>query len=83
MKLMISEEQIRNKLFDEFIKPTNQNKNFIGIEIEIPILNLDKKAVNFDVVHEIIFLRVSVVVLLEYIRKPVFLIQMPVSMNHM
>ena len=50
---MIDEEIIRNKLYAEFIKPTNQKKNFIGIEIEIPIINLDKKAVDFDVVHEI------------------------------
>ena len=48
---MINEERIRDKLYEEFIKPTNQDKNFIGIEIEIPIINLDKKAVDFDVVH--------------------------------
>ena len=50
---MINEERIRDKLYEEFIKPTNQDKNFIGIEIEIPIINLDKKAVDFDVVHTI------------------------------
>ena len=50
---MISEETVRNKLFDEFIKPTEQKKNFIGVEIEIPIINLDKKAVDFDVVHKV------------------------------
>ena len=50
---MISHEQVRKRLFDEFIKPTDQKKDFIGIEIEIPIVNLDKKAVDFDVVHEI------------------------------
>lgn len=44
---------IRNKLYEEFIKPTNQKKDFIGIEIEIPIINLDKKAVNFDIVHKV------------------------------
>ena len=53
MVLMINEERIRDKLYEEFIKPTNQDKNFIGIEIEIPIINLDKKAVDFDVVHTI------------------------------
>ena len=42
---MISEDLIRNKLYEEFIKPTDQKKDFIGIEIEIPILNLNKKAV--------------------------------------
>ena len=50
---MISEDLIRNKLYEEFIKPTDQKKDFIGIEIEIPILNLNKKAVDFEVVHEI------------------------------
>ena len=50
---MISNDQIRNKLYEEFIKPTNQKKNFIGIEIEIPIINLSKEAVDFDVVHKI------------------------------
>ena len=50
---MISPETVRNKLYDEFIKPTNQKKDFIGIEIEIPIVNLDKQAVNFDIVHKV------------------------------
>ena len=50
---MIDEKMIRDKLYEEFIKPTNQKKNFIGVEIEIPIINLDKKAVDFDVVHKI------------------------------
>ena len=50
---MIDNKLIKDKLYDEFIKPTNQNKNFIGVEIEIPIINLDKKAVNFDVVHKV------------------------------
>ncbi len=53
MKLMITQEQVRKELYNEFIKPTNQKKDFIGVEIEIPILNLDKKAVDFDVVHEV------------------------------
>lgn len=30
-----------------------QVKNFIGVEIEIPIVNLNKKAVDFNVVHEV------------------------------
>ena len=50
---MISEEQIKERLYDQFIKPTNQVKNYIGIEIEIPIINLNKQAVDFDVVHKI------------------------------
>ena len=50
---MISREIVRSKLYEEFIRPTNQKKDFIGIEIEIPIVNLDKKAVDFDVVHKV------------------------------
>ena len=50
---MINKKIIREKLYEEFIKPTNQKKNFIGVEIEIPIINLDKKAVDFDVVHNV------------------------------
>lgn len=49
----ITHDMIRNKLYDEFIKPTNQVKNFIGIEIEIPIVNMNKKAVDFSVVHKV------------------------------
>ncbi|MDO5824860.1 MAG: hypothetical protein Q4Q22_00590 [Methanosphaera sp.] len=50
---MISEKMVRKRLYDEFIKPTTQKKNLIGIEIEIPIVNLDKKAVDFNVVHKV------------------------------
>ena len=50
---MINEETVRDKLYDEFIKPTEQKKNFIGIEIEIPIINLEKTAVDFEVVHKV------------------------------
>jgi len=53
MRIMISNQQIKNRLYEEFIKPTDNNKNFIGIEIEIPIVNLDKNAVDFEVVHEV------------------------------
>ena len=50
---MISRNLVRDKLYEEFIKPTIQVKNYIGIEIEIPIINLNKQAVDFDVVHKI------------------------------
>ena len=49
----ITREMIRKELYDKFIKPTNEKKDFIGIEIEIPIINLDKNPVDFDVVHNI------------------------------
>ena len=47
------EKIIRKKLYKEFIEPTKQRKNFIGIEIEVPIINLNKKPVDFDIVHKI------------------------------
>ena len=47
------EKIIRNKLYKEFIEPTKQRKNFIGIEIEVPIINLNKKPVDFDIVQKI------------------------------
>ncbi len=50
---MKTEDLVKYKLYNEFIKPTTQKKNYIGVEIEIPIINLDKKAVNFDVVHNV------------------------------
>ncbi|AMD17798.1 hypothetical protein TL18_07065 [Methanobrevibacter sp. YE315] len=49
----ITQKMIRDRLHSQFIKPTYQKKNFIGIEIEIPIINLDKKAVDFDIVHKV------------------------------
>jgi glutamate--cysteine ligase len=48
----ITEEKIKEKVYETFIKPTiNRNKDYIGIEIEIPIINIEKKPVNFNVVH--------------------------------
>lgn len=49
----ITSSMIKNKLYQRFIKPTHQKKNFIGVEIEIPIINLNKKAVDFDIVHKV------------------------------
>lgn len=46
--------EVKQLLFDRFIKPTiNNQNNYIGVEIEMPILNLDKKPVNFEIVHHI------------------------------
>lgn len=51
----ITGDMIKDGLYKEFIRPTsnNQNKNFIGIEIEMPIINLSKEAVDFEVVHKV------------------------------
>ncbi|RAP48487.1 MAG: hypothetical protein BZ135_00700 [Methanosphaera sp. rholeuAM6] len=52
--LSINEEDVKKRLYRRFIEPTTHGyKDFIGIEIEIPILNLEKKAVNFMIVHKV------------------------------
>ena len=44
---------IREALYNKYIKPTEKKReSYIGIEIEIPILNMNKKAVDFLVVHD-------------------------------
>ena len=52
MQNQITKKMINDRIHEQFIKPTNKKKNYIGIEIETPIVNLDKKAVDFNVVHE-------------------------------
>ena len=50
----ISEKTIKKRLYDRFIKPTTEGyKDFVGVEVEIPIVNLEKKAVNFTIVHKV------------------------------
>ena len=50
----ISEEMIRDEIYQRFLEPTKKDKReYIGIEIEIPIINLNKEAVDFDVVHRV------------------------------
>ena len=45
---------VRERLYEKYILPTKKNKdNYVGIEIEMPIINLEKKAVDFSVVHKI------------------------------
>lgn len=50
----INEETIKNRLYERFIEPTTRGyKDYVGVEIEIPIVNLEKKAVNFTIVHQV------------------------------
>ena len=45
---------IRDEIYQRFLEPTKKDKKeYIGIEIEIPIINLNKEAVDFDVVHRV------------------------------
>ena len=49
-----TEEILRACLYDKYIAPIRHNKNdYIGIEIEMPILNLDREAVDFANVHKV------------------------------
>ncbi|WP_302290245.1 hypothetical protein [Methanosphaera stadtmanae] len=44
----ITEDKIKKGLYQRFIEPTKNNENnYIGIEIEIPILNLEKNQLTF------------------------------------
>lgn len=48
------QDEIKKYLYERFIEPTKKNRqHFVGVEIEMPIVNLDKKAVDFDVVQRI------------------------------
>lgn len=50
----MDQEFVRERLYEKYILPTKKNKdNYVGIEIEMPIINLEKKAVDFSVVHKI------------------------------
>lgn len=47
-------EYVRKGLYQKYIEPTKKKReNYIGIEIEMPIINLEKEAVDFVVVHKI------------------------------
>lgn len=47
-------QYVREQLYQKYIAPTKEKRtDSIGIEIEIPILNLEKKAVDFSIVHKV------------------------------
>lgn len=48
----MTKQEIMDRLYDRYIKPTENKKNcYIGIEIEMPIVNLEHRAVDFEIVH--------------------------------
>lgn len=50
----MKEELVRERLYKKYIEPTKKHREkFIGIEIEMPILNLDREAVDFGTVHSV------------------------------
>lgn len=49
----MNQEIIDEAIYNKYIAPTKQKKDrYIGIEIEMPIVNLDKKAVDIEKVLE-------------------------------
>lgn len=45
---------VREELYKRYIEPTKkQREHFIGVEIEMPIINLKKQPVDFAVIHSI------------------------------
>lgn len=50
----MEQEYVRQQLYKRYIEPTKKpRKEYIGVEIEIPIVNLNKEAVDFEIVHSI------------------------------
>lgn len=50
----MTKELILQKLYEKYIRPTEENHgNYIGVEIEMPIVNLNRQAVDFAVVHSL------------------------------
>ena len=50
----MTKEEIMSRLYERFIRPTEQKReSFIGVEIEMPIVNLNREAVDFAVVHKL------------------------------
>ncbi|MCM1498490.1 MAG: glutamylcysteine synthetase [Clostridium sp.] len=51
---MIEKEWIRQKLYQKYIEPTKKKRQeYIGIEVEMPVVNLDKQAVDFQYIHRL------------------------------
>ena len=45
---------LRQHLSQKYIEPTKEKRReYIGVEIEMPIVNLSKSAVDFDAVHKV------------------------------
>ena len=50
----MNEEDIKRLIYQRYIEPTKQKRDvYAGIELELPILNLDKAPVNFKLIHEL------------------------------
>ncbi|MBR1530621.1 MAG: glutamylcysteine synthetase [Eubacterium sp.] len=50
----MNRETIRNAIYQKYITPTQRKANdFVGAEFELPIVNLNKEAVDFDIIHSL------------------------------
>lgn len=50
----MEQKAVKEKLYEKYIAPTKKKRpGYIGVEIEIPILNIKKEAVDFDIVHQV------------------------------
>lgn len=51
---MMDEGIVREAIYRKYIEPTKKEREkYIGIEIEMPIINLNEEAVDFGKIHEI------------------------------
>ncbi len=46
-------EEVKKLMYKRFIEPTKLRDVFAGVELELPIVNLNKKAVDFKLVNEL------------------------------
>lgn len=54
MRKNMKKEDIKELIYQRFIEPTKLKRDvFAGIEIELPIINLNKKAVDYRLIHEL------------------------------
>ncbi len=51
---MINRTEVSQRLYERYIAPTEREReDFIGVEIELPLVNLNQEAVDFEYVHEV------------------------------
>lgn len=51
---MITTKDIEQKIYERYIRPTEKKRpDYIGVEFELPMLNREKKPVDFQVVHSL------------------------------
>jgi len=53
----MEKEELKHLIYQRFIEPTKRNRDvYAGVEIELPIVNLSKGPVDFDLVHQLTLL---------------------------